>query len=343
MSKNSSNFVYFEGIDFLKGILIILVILGHVIQSLPSDILIRRMITTIHMPMFLAVSGFLIKEDKLLKNNSRELVKKYFFRLLLPWIIAMILYFIYLNFDVIINNEVTLELVQMAILLPVSALWYTPVLFFFIIFIWYFKKKQYQDFKLLIIAILLIIVIFWWVNFYYFPKVGNRTYDDIMTFKLVKKYRPQYFIFFILGYLIRNREITPKIKKIIKTLSYFIIPLYIFNLYVYFVIYNEFTWYNTIPTFFFLNICLIPFILLKMSNWRFQRWKSLKWLGKNVQPVYLYHVLILLISIDYLLGNMNVYLWFVMTLFLIFILIIVIYIFDRIDNRFIKLAFFGEI
>lgn len=69
---------YYIGIDILKGILIILVIAGHLIQGNVEDNIIRYIIYSIHIPLFLAVSGFLINFKMLMTINLPNLMMRYF-------------------------------------------------------------------------------------------------------------------------------------------------------------------------------------------------------------------------------------------------------------------------
>jgi peptidoglycan/LPS O-acetylase OafA/YrhL len=50
---------YFRGIDSLKGILVVLVFVGHFLPGLVTDNLVRYAIYSFHMPLFLGISGFL--------------------------------------------------------------------------------------------------------------------------------------------------------------------------------------------------------------------------------------------------------------------------------------------
>lgn len=67
-----------SSIDILKGIGIILVMLGH---ALPHDSFVRTLIYTFHMPLFFWCSGFFYK-DKPLKGATIKDAKS----LLIPWI-----------------------------------------------------------------------------------------------------------------------------------------------------------------------------------------------------------------------------------------------------------------
>ena len=53
-----------DNIDIIRGILIVLVVLGHYGEGLLHDV-----IFLFHMPVFLILSGYLFKRDKLLDSE----------------------------------------------------------------------------------------------------------------------------------------------------------------------------------------------------------------------------------------------------------------------------------
>lgn len=75
-------------IDVVKGILILLVILGHVILGTIQNNFIRFFIYTFHMPMFLFISGYLVNLNKLRLYSYSGLIKHYASRMLSWWLLA---------------------------------------------------------------------------------------------------------------------------------------------------------------------------------------------------------------------------------------------------------------
>ena len=82
-----------EVIDFAKGALMVLVIIGHVIpwpaQWLPA----RQWIYFFHMPLFFGISGWLMNPSKLYSESWGGFLSRMFNRLLLPWLIAAAFFF----------------------------------------------------------------------------------------------------------------------------------------------------------------------------------------------------------------------------------------------------------
>lgn len=107
-------------IDSLKGFLIILVVLGHVIQKSDVDFdhnIVFRYIYSFHMPLFMCISGFVCYSQTL----GWKLVKKRFNQLMIPFLAWAVI-------SVCLAGEWT-KLIQ-NILHPDTALWFLWVLFF---------------------------------------------------------------------------------------------------------------------------------------------------------------------------------------------------------------------
>ena len=77
---------YNQSIDFVKGILILLVFLGHLIIGKIEDNLVRYFIYSFHMPLFIGISGYLFNFNSL-NNNPKVFIKKLFGRILIPYIL----------------------------------------------------------------------------------------------------------------------------------------------------------------------------------------------------------------------------------------------------------------
>lgn len=70
-------------IDIFRGILIILVVIGHIGQGIIHDI-----IFLFHMPLFFIISGFLLDREHLMKiGYVRSKVKK----MLIPYVIYLLI------------------------------------------------------------------------------------------------------------------------------------------------------------------------------------------------------------------------------------------------------------
>ncbi|WP_369414051.1 acyltransferase family protein [Desertivirga xinjiangensis] len=74
----------FRNIDLLKGLLIILVIVGHVLQGKLSESIWRYFIYAFHMPLFISIGGFLLNFQKLKELSLSNLLWKYVERIIIP-------------------------------------------------------------------------------------------------------------------------------------------------------------------------------------------------------------------------------------------------------------------
>jgi fucose 4-O-acetylase-like acetyltransferase len=86
-----------RNIDGLKGFLIVMVIVGHILQGKVLDNFGRYVIYSFHMPLFVGLSGYLLNIDSIRSLSVGQFFGKYGSRVLLPWAIAMLVYAIYLG------------------------------------------------------------------------------------------------------------------------------------------------------------------------------------------------------------------------------------------------------
>lgn len=84
---------YWYGIDLVKGILTVLVFMGHLFPGSIRDTFPKYAIYSFHMPLFIGVSGFLLNVENLDMRLPR-LFSKYWKRIILPWIIAVVGFYI---------------------------------------------------------------------------------------------------------------------------------------------------------------------------------------------------------------------------------------------------------
>lgn len=109
-------------LDNLKAILIILVVLGHAIQFAVPEYLHNfafRFIYSFHMPLFLAISGFLTYK----KQPDRNLIKKRAVQLLIPFVVWAFIR------PLVDNGCFDLQHTLTALLYPDNGLWFLYNLF----------------------------------------------------------------------------------------------------------------------------------------------------------------------------------------------------------------------
>ena len=137
MAEMNSNRI--EWIDFAKGVVIILVVLGHVIEY-NSDL--SKIIYVFHMPFFFIMAGFLLNLDKWGGvDNYKAFTTKLIKRLLIPYYLAEFLwypififkeyYFGHLSRIIFYSSPIESFLgifIGKATLLPIGPLWFLPCL-----------------------------------------------------------------------------------------------------------------------------------------------------------------------------------------------------------------------
>ena len=147
-------------INFLKGIGILLVVIGHVSENN----YISKIIYGFHMPLFFYVSGFGLSyanSDQSFKKFIKNKIKK----ILVPYIIFSILFLIYWYFierrfrsdfgnitSMIIN--IFFPMVNQKLYIPNIALWFLPCLFVTYILFFFVSKNKYSLFLTIIIFLL---------------------------------------------------------------------------------------------------------------------------------------------------------------------------------------------
>src|SRR3954447_7397427 len=77
----------YPGLNAAKGLLIIMVIFTH---CLPNSMLLFFNYY-FHMPVFMAISGFLLKKS-VFRNGLRNYLEKVLHRLVVPWLLACCIY-----------------------------------------------------------------------------------------------------------------------------------------------------------------------------------------------------------------------------------------------------------
>ena len=275
-------------IDFIKGILVILVILGHVIPGVLQETFSRYFIYSFHMPLFIAVSGYLVPTQKLNYQSRIDILHKYWYRLIVPWICAVNIYFIIKNFPDIAK----LDLIAYVELYykPYFHLWFT-VAYLLYLYLFYLLNVK-LNLKPFIIAILSLPICI--IYKFYTPPFTNPFPAQIWW--VINNLRPYYFIFFILGILIRNYG--AKISDIAEKRLLFISGI-MSMAFICMVIYNFFYPLQIFDAaLYFFNVPFALFIIICCKRRVFPRSRLLEFIGCYSYPFYLWHMVGVLIAIN---------------------------------------------
>ena len=152
-AKNIRDSKVYPGLNAAKGILILLVILTH---ALP-DGMILYFLYFFHMPVFLSISGYLLKESAF-KDGISKYLGKLIYRLIIPWIMAS---FLYLYFS--LGNRHLSEITLTDFLYPFYHLWYVPAYVLGALLCYFVSNYKIPAIPVLIITALF--TVFWYIFF----------------------------------------------------------------------------------------------------------------------------------------------------------------------------------
>lgn len=145
-----------EYFDIAKGIAILLVVLGHIINfKTPLSL----WIYSFHMPIFFIIAGILIRYKNETKSDMKVVLKKKFLSLLVPYISFSLIYIVYEFYNSIIMHTMTLESFKLDIYMTlclrgIGTLWFLPALFFGeVLFILIMKVNINKYFKVFVILL----------------------------------------------------------------------------------------------------------------------------------------------------------------------------------------------
>ncbi|MGV3589344.1 MAG: acyltransferase family protein [Adhaeribacter sp.] len=315
-------------INLLKGSLIFLVVLGHIIQGKLNESLIRYIIYSFHMPLFIGISGYLFNYFKAGELSLTNLLTKYKIRVLIPWIIAVIIYQLLLHWKAI-DNYFSINNLLMAFVKPFYHLWFIPGFLSWVVITWISSKLKVSVKVLLILSC---IISFGFLLIQEYPSWFNtqpllHKTINIMQYTL----RPYFYVFFVLGIFLRNYSIEKysifaiafSILGFMATVILFYFPNKPFSIFI----------------FFLFNIFLLILTLKVVKQGSLIRSKILEWVGINSLAIYLWHVIPIEISKVLIVNNLRS---FYLTTFLLEILIIIA-IFKLTKIKFINKYFFGFI
>lgn len=272
-----------KNIDLFKGLLIVLVIIGHILQGKMDESIWRTIIYSFHMPLFIGICGFLFNANKVVEIKLIQILRKYLFRVIIPWIIAVIFYF---SLSLIQNNSsnILIGFIK-AFVFPFYHLWFILGFLSWIILTWLLKKIITGDKILLSIGFLISVVSILLTEY---PEIYQDCKLIGPTIKSVlHTFRPYYYFFFVLGLIYRNINLKePKIMEYIFPSIFFILVIFLF--------------YNpdkilSIFNFFIFNTLLLSLILKIASNNLILENRIIEWIGLNSLAIYLWHVIPIMI------------------------------------------------
>jgi len=304
---------YIDMIDVLKGALIIAVIAGHILQGRLSQSFFRFLIYSFHMPVFFAISGYLFNYSLQGSLSTKNLMKKYYNRLIQPWLVAWVTYFV-----LEVHDSLTIESVTDSLIFPYYHLWYVPTLIVFIVVLNLCVTCSVAPAILLSVSALLVIPCEVMLSL-----EGSTGLPGFVK-DFCNVYKPHYFIFFLTGFFITR---FPDLKHYTARFMAAGAAGLVWRIVSF--------WGNDISAlsidFYVLNIALIVVLLLNLDRIRLKKIAMIKWIGKNSLPIYLWHVIVIMGCKSLDVQHIGTFHWYLFTVTLSCLFISSVYVASKIS------------
>jgi acyltransferase len=262
-----------KNIDLTKGALILLVIAGHVIIGPISETLPRYIIYSFQMPLFCALSGYLLRWDQLKGSSFIVLMQKYRYRMIIPWVTALLMYAILANLSAGLQPLQFLTTFATDLIKPFFHLWFIAGLLSWILLSRALLRIGLTMNQLLIFSFFLSAIC------QRFRESSGNAVADVLLFD----FRPYFYFFFVLGGAIRQKKLLiPTGILIPLAVLLFIADILLF--------FYPHPWSSYI-LYFVLNIVLILLTQRFMESPAALSNRFLEWIGVNSLGIYLWHVL----------------------------------------------------
>jgi len=278
--SNASGTTRNVGIDSLRGWLIVLVMLGHIVLGSVHDNIIRYSIYAFHMPVFIGLTGYLINADTLRQNSFAQTLIRYWWRVLFPFAFAFVFFTGILAFHALEEGRLSVNLITSYIHTPYYHLWFVPTMVLWVIAFSLVLKAD--------ISIKWILLFFALVSLLWATLAKDQQWAFLAP--LLSKKVIYFFSFFLFGAWLR----TPNSKKFRVVFTQFkVLPIalivacagvYLLQLGSGKSLFKALLWSA-------LNITLIT-VLIDSAMANSQRKPTIiSEIGRNSLPIYLWHVL----------------------------------------------------
>ena len=282
--ESSPNKRRFTNVDQLRGLLIVLVMLGHIVLGSVHDNVIRYSIYAFHMPVFIALTGYLINAESLKKQSFLSVFSRYWWRVILPFGFAYAFYTGILSYHAYQEGRITFKLLMSYAHTPYYHLWFIPTLVLWVLGFAAALKLRLPFIFLLISCVLLSII---------WAAVPKADLGGFLAPFLSKKVI-YFFSFFLFGAWLKM----PSSKRFRKLLADFrVLPIaialfcalpYLFNIGADKTLLKSFAWL-------ILNLSLISVLIQYAVSAVQSKPSIISEIGRNSLPIYLWHMLPLFI------------------------------------------------
>jgi fucose 4-O-acetylase-like acetyltransferase len=142
--------IRYVGIDSLRGWLIVLVMLGHLVLGSVDENIIRYSIYAFHMPLFIGLTGYVINADSLRNNTFFATLMRYWWRVLLPFAFAYFFFTAILAIHAFEEGRISAKLLLSFVVTPYYHLWFIPTLVLWVLAFATLLKSRVPSFYVLL-------------------------------------------------------------------------------------------------------------------------------------------------------------------------------------------------
>lgn len=285
-------------IDVIKGILIILVIIGHMLLGGVDDNLARYIIYSFHMPVFMFISGYLLNIDTLRSQTMKDFLSKYWRRYLKEWSIAWLVY----TTAFLLYTGPTIKHLLLNIYNPYYHLWFIPSLFLMIILIRIVFKSVKSD----------------WLAYVLLLGFGVLLFNLSSYYDISQAYNCRLLPFLVLGVISRyySGQVSHGWWILVLLCVYLSLIISIF-----FSVENPMWFYRSYIQ---LPLCALFCILICLPMLKSSSLHNgiLEYIGRHSLRIYLWHVVPIIVLKKIFAENTSRYYFFASILLLLFIVLI---------------------
>ena len=281
ISQTSPTTVRSDGIDYLRGILILLVIVGHVVVGSLHENWVRYPIHAFHMPLFIGITGYLLNAKTLRDTSLFNVGVRYWWRMVLPFSLAFIFFTGILFVHAYQENRVTFGLLLSYLHTPYYHLWFIPTMM-----IWVLAYRFILKIRIPLLVVLLLFLI---ISLYWGSVPRAEQISQLVPF--LNKKVVYFFSFFLFGAWLRNLEYDAVIKFLGQFRSLLIIAVIVSTFF-----YLKHIGFEPKTTrsvaWLVLNMALMVLLLPQMKSFILRETRinqTIVSIGRNSLPIYLWH------------------------------------------------------
>ncbi|BDD43200.1 hypothetical protein GUT189_15330 [Streptococcus ruminantium] len=272
--------------------MILLVVIGHILPGILRETFVRYMIYSVHIPIFLGISGYLLNLQTFKKLSMFTFLEKYGKKLIRPWFIAVLVYTLWSAKNSVLAGNIIAIIVALCknLVLPWYHLWYIPAFISYLVItkIVLSKFKIKEAFILLGIVAIILLIATQYARF-------STNVNFLKKFFLVFQF--DLYIYFYLGMLIRMKNSINTCKE---KISKYLIGIVIISLLIRAGMFFMKGYLTEVSSAYYLLINIPLLLVIVLNSTCETKTNILVKIGQNSLPIYLWHIIFILL-VKYLL------------------------------------------